>query len=125
MPTLQVAVNGNGVTGVALDKLTQQLAADLNSVSRIAAKPAAGTADAGTKSQFAQDIGILVVSGVFSAATVKAIRDVIVAYVERTKARSVILRRGDSELEITAVSAQELAAVTERLNELFGPAELD
>jgi hypothetical protein len=46
---------------------------------------------------------------------VRAIRDVITAYLARAKARSVTIRRGDVSVELTAQSPADQAELLDRL----------
>ncbi|MGC4854039.1 hypothetical protein ACLQ24_11730 [Micromonospora sp. DT4] len=85
-----------------LDTLTQGFAEDLRAVSRLRVTPASGPAPGpGTKSPEAWELGMLVVGGLFSATTMRAIVQVAIAYTERTRARSITVRSGETELVIT------------------------
>jgi hypothetical protein len=46
---------------------------------------------------------------------VRALRDVIVAYVDRTKVRGVKVRVGNAEVTLTGASASDLAKIIEQL----------
>lgn len=108
-------VGGQGLDARSLDRLTRQLAADLRAAGPFAVRPLPATAGPGGKSGVVEQIGSLLLSGVLSAAGVGAIRDVIVAYLARSNARAVHVRRGDNEVTLDGVSAADLAAVTRQL----------
>ena len=105
-----------------LDELGRQLARDLRAVGRLAVDPVRAEPSRMAKSAVTDEIGYWIVSGLFSAATVRAVRDVIVAYLERTRARAVRVRVGEREVTIEGASATDLTAVTQLLTTLV-PAE--
>lgn len=98
---------GPGATPDQLARQTGSLYRDLRAlgVLRVARKPAA--APAGSMAGAAQEIGVLVVSGAFSAAALKAVSNVLVAYVQRSKARGVEWRIGEESGTYTALSAKD------------------
>jgi hypothetical protein len=107
-------VEADGVTGTRADALTRQLAADVRALHAFRVRTASATAPEGSKST-GHDIATLVVTGVFSAATMQALRDVIVAYVERTKVRGVTVRVGPAEVTVTGASKADLSKIVEQL----------
>lgn len=62
---------------------------------------------------------MLVVSGVFSAATIGALAQVAVAYIGRVNARSVRLRSGEIEIEITGSTRLDDPAVAALLEQIL------
>lgn len=107
------------LTPERLDILTQGIAEDLRAVPRLRVAAASGpVSHPGTKSPEAWELGMLVVGGLFSATTMRAIAQIAIAYIERTRARSITLRSGDTELVITASTRIDdpiLLAAMERL----------
>ncbi|MBX6356354.1 MAG: hypothetical protein IRZ05_10940 [Micromonosporaceae bacterium] len=116
--TVQVIGDDNTAAG-RLDELSRQLAADLRAAAPLAVRPLAMAPPQSVKSGAAEQIGYLVVSGLLSASTIGAIRDVIVAYLARTRARAVRIRRGDREVTLDGASAADLSAVTKQLARLL------
>jgi len=117
-----VDVVGDGTDPVRLDALARQLAEDLRRVAPLRVRPATGPAAAGSKSPTLQQVGAFLISGVFSAVTVRAVRDVVLAFLDRAKAREVHVKVGDREVTVTGASRAELAALTSQLDELLLPA---
>lgn len=115
---MQVIGDDNTAAG-RLDELSRQLAADLRAAAPLAVRPLAMAPPQSAKSGAAEQIGYLVVSGLLSASTIGAIRDVIVAYLARTRARAVRIRRGDREVTLDGASAADLSAVTKQLARLL------
>ncbi|WBB68835.1 hypothetical protein [Micromonospora sp. WMMD812] len=103
MPELVLVVEPEQpIGGERLDALTQGLGDDLRVVTRLQVTPvAAADPGHGTKSPQAWELGMLAVGGLFSATTMRAIAQIAIAYAERTRARSIRIRRGDTELVIT------------------------
>lgn len=119
MTELAVQVIGDETTDPArLDEMSRELARDLHAAGPLAVHPVMVWPPLMSKSSAVEHIGYLVVSGLLSAATVRAIRDVVVAYLARTKARAVRVTVGDREVVLDGVSAADLSAVTKRLTEL-------
>lgn len=102
-----------------LDELGRQLAQDLRAAVALSVRPVEAQLPPLSKSGTAQQIGYLVVSGLLSASTVGAIRDVIVAYLARSRARAVRVKAGDREVTLDGASKDDLAAVTKQLRELI------
>jgi hypothetical protein len=103
MPELVLVVEPEQpIGGERLDALAQGLGDDLRMVPRLQVAPVAATDPvSGTKSAQAWELGMLAVGGLFSATTMRAIAQIAIAYAERTRARSIRIRRGDTELVIT------------------------
>ncbi|MEV0563534.1 hypothetical protein [Dactylosporangium sp. NPDC050588] len=83
----------------AQDEATRLFGAELWRAG-VDAVPVTGPAPEGAKSGAAQTIGQLAVAGVFSAATVTAISQIAVAFINRHAAKRIRLTAGDVELEI-------------------------
>jgi hypothetical protein len=116
--TVQV-IGDEGTDDRRLDELTRQLAGDLRAAGPLAVRPLTAPPPGLAKSGMVEQIGYLVVSGLLSATTIGAIRDVIVAYLARSKARAVRITVGDREVTIDGASAADLSAVTKQLTELL------
>ncbi len=104
-----------------LDELGRQLARDLRAVGHLAVDPVRAEASPTAKSPVTDEIGYWIVSGLFSTTTVRAVRDVIVAYLERTRARAVRVRVGEREVTLEGASTSDLTAVTQLLTTLVPP----
>ncbi|GAA2186615.1 hypothetical protein [Micromonospora lupini] len=89
------------LTAERLDALTQGFADDLRTLPRVRVTPSTTPASGPGKSPEAWELAMLVVGGLFSATTMRAIVQVAIAYTERTRARSITVRSGDTELVIT------------------------
>jgi hypothetical protein len=107
-----------------LERLTSQLAQDLRAIGEISVRPAVGSAPQGGKSATISQVGSLVLSGLLSAAGLNALRDIIVAYLQRSSAHSITLRAGEREVTLTGgAGAKELAAVSKQLQALVSEPE--
>jgi hypothetical protein len=103
-----------------LDALAAGLAEDLRTVRGLRIGNAGSTAVGPGKSPQAWDLGTLILSGVFSAATIGAVAQVLVAYINRSAARSIRLRRGEDEIEIVGSTRLDDPAVIAQLAQLLG-----
>jgi hypothetical protein len=112
--TIVLDIEADGLTGTRADVLSRQLAADIRALRSLDVSRATEPPPDGSKST-GHEIATLVVTGVFSAATVRALRDVIVAYIDRTKVRGVKVRVGKAEVTLTGASASDLAEIIEQL----------
>nr|WP_146218315.1 hypothetical protein [Micromonospora acroterricola] len=103
MPELVLVVEPEQpIGGERLDALTQGLGDDLRTMARLqVTSVAAADPGHGSKSVQAWELGMLAVGGLFSATTMRAIAQIAIAYAERTRTRSIRIRRGDTELVIT------------------------
>ncbi|MFF3854196.1 hypothetical protein [Micromonospora sp. NPDC002575] len=105
-----------------VDQLAGGLADDLRAVRGLRVAYAQSPATTHGKSQQAWELGMLAVGGLFSAATMRTIALIAVAYADRIKARSVRLRRGDRELVITGATKVDDALVAQLVALLADPA---
>jgi hypothetical protein len=104
------------------DENARLLARDLVHVPGLVVDPLrTAVADDGTKSGVVEHVGALVVSGLLSAAGLKAMGDVIVAFLGRDAARSITFRRGDQEVTITGASAKDVADVVGKIDKFLPP----
>lgn len=113
---LQLQVIGDSEN---LDELGRQLAKDLRAIGGLAVHPVHAEPPKLAKSDTVQQIGYWLVSGLLSATTIGAIRDVIVAYLARTRARAVRVKVGDREVTLDGASASDVATVTAQLQSLL------
>ncbi|HEY7048545.1 MAG TPA: hypothetical protein VH373_15100 [Jatrophihabitantaceae bacterium] len=105
-----------------LDEQTRVLADDLRAIGGLAVRPAVAAAQSASKAGATESIGYLIVSGLLSASTVGAIRDVIVAYLARSRGRRIDVQVGDKQVSIEGASASDLSSLTKQLTELVsGP----
>ncbi|MFI6644956.1 hypothetical protein [Streptomyces sp. NPDC050504] len=96
--------------GAAPDQLARQVNSLYQDLRRLGVlRVARKTADApdGSMAGAGQELGVLVLSGAFSAAAIKALGNVLVAYVQRSKARGVEWRIGEESGTYTALSAKD------------------
>ncbi|MEV1143859.1 hypothetical protein [Micromonospora sp. NPDC049799] len=106
-----------------LDAVTRGLTTDLRTVRGVTVRHATTTSAAHGKSPEAWALGMLVVGGLFSATTMRAIVQIVIANADRAKARSIRLRRGDAEVVITGQSRVDDPALVGQLAQLLGAAE--
>lgn len=104
MTRLTLAIDAEGVDGSRLDHLTRTLQADLRATGLVTVTRPRVDAPEHTRSGTGASIGELVVSGVLSASTMSALARVMVAYIKRTSARSVVIKRGEDEYRFTGLS---------------------
>lgn len=108
------------VAAERLDELARGLADDLRSVPGLRVGNAGSTAVGPGKSPQAWELGMLVVGGVFSATTMKAIVQIVIAYTDRAKARSIRLRNGDIEIVVTGASRIDDPALVAQVERILG-----
>ncbi|PWU49655.1 hypothetical protein DLJ46_09035 [Micromonospora globispora] len=104
-----------------IDELTAGLADDLRTVRGLRVAHAQSPAVDHGKSQQAWELGMLVVGGLFSATTMRALAQIAVAYADRIKARSIRLRNGDREFVITGETRLDPRVLQELAQLLGGP----
>ncbi len=98
---------GDGCDARRLDTLTRQLHDDLRLLGRVRVGQPPATPPEGAKTGTAAEIGTLVLSGLLSASTIRAISNVIIAYIRRTGARSVAWQANGREYTFTGLSATD------------------
>ncbi|HEY8371256.1 MAG TPA: hypothetical protein VIL00_00795 [Pseudonocardiaceae bacterium] len=106
------------LTGGTPEELDQQTAAlreellllpDLYRVEHVTT----GRTSEGAKSGLAQHIGTLAVNGILSAATLKAVTDIVLAWINRQTTRSATLEKDGNKLVVEGVSKADLAALVQ------------
>ncbi|MGA8116255.1 MAG: hypothetical protein WCA46_21565 [Actinocatenispora sp.] len=124
MRTVTVELDAGAVRDERLDRLCGELAADLRGVPRLTVRRATVPATEGTKAGVVDSLSTLLVSGTFSVALVRSLRDVLTAFVQRSQARSVTVRHGDVEIQVTGASRADVEHLTARFDALAaGPTE--
>ncbi|MET9497224.1 hypothetical protein [Streptomyces sp. NPDC006552] len=114
MHELELRVDGGAeATPDQLDRHVRALFQDLRRLGALRVERRTRSAPAGSMAGAGHDLAVLVLSGVFSAAGLKAVSDVVVAYVNRSKARSVEWEFDGNKGTFTAVSAKEQQALIE------------
>lgn len=105
--------SGPGATAEQTDRQVRSLYKDLRTLGLLRVER--GTAAAPEKSMagVGHDLGVLVVSGAFSAAALKALSNVVVAFVQRSKARSVEWEIDGHKGSFGALSAKDQQALVE------------
>ncbi|WP_345628645.1 effector-associated constant component EACC1 [Rugosimonospora acidiphila] len=106
-----------GIQPAQLDLMTRELATDIQRYARLAARPVQSTPAPGSKSGSAVDIGSLLLTGVFSASTVKALSSVLKTWIAHRRAGTITIRDGDRKIEIAGGTPKELG---EALSQLTG-----
>lgn len=96
-------------------RLTTVLFQDLRATGLVKVAKAREEAPADAKAGVGSDLAELIVSGVFSAGTVTAVTKIVVAYLERTKARSVTWIDGDKKVVFTGIARDDQKALAEAL----------
>jgi hypothetical protein len=118
MPEVVFSVDaGAGCDGGWLDEITGELADDLRAVGGVSVRPV--DREGGGKSGTAAAIGELVVSGGGLGVAAWAVRDVVRAFLDRTRADSVTIRRGDRKLVIERPTDAQVDQVLDRLEDLL------
>jgi hypothetical protein len=96
-----------------LDQLTRQLFQELSAFGGLSIDRPDGEAPEGAKSGIAATIGELLVRGTLSAGAVTALTSVLVAWIKRTGARSITVKRGTDELTVTGMSARDKRTIVD------------
>ncbi|WP_326837317.1 hypothetical protein VSH64_20885 [Amycolatopsis rhabdoformis] len=105
---LLVRIDGDGASRTTLDRLSTILAGDLRAARVGRVDRATTAADHGTKSGVLPVLGDLTVNGVaVTAATV--LYKTLTAFLDRSKARSVTVKLGDTEVVVNAATKSEVA----------------
>ncbi|HEV7907909.1 MAG TPA: hypothetical protein VGP03_07200 [Pseudonocardiaceae bacterium] len=115
MTEVTLRVDGGDVNDARLHQLTASLLKDLRALGLVKVARGEIDAPAGSKSGTAGQIAELVITGLFSASTISTIGKVIIAYVDRTKARSVTWEESDRKVQFTGMSKADQQALTNLL----------
>ncbi|MFI9509626.1 hypothetical protein [Nocardia sp. NPDC052566] len=102
-----------------LDEVTDELHTDLRAIGGLSVRRATAAAPDGTKSDVVTQIGQLVTSGGTGGIAVWAVRDVILRFLERTRATSITVKKGDREVTIARPTDKQVDKALEQLGELL------
>ncbi|MEU6268408.1 effector-associated constant component EACC1 [Saccharopolyspora shandongensis] len=98
-----------------LENLTQRLLAELRELGAVRVDRVRGRGPDGAKSGAALEIGQLVLSGIFSAATATACAKVLVARFDQAKARRVSIERDGEKVEFDGLTAKDQHLLVEAI----------
>ncbi|MCI2423256.1 hypothetical protein MOQ72_38140 [Saccharopolyspora sp. K220] len=98
-----------------LENLTQRLLTELREVGAVRVDRVRALGADGTKSGAVLEIGRLVLSGVFSAATAAAFAKIMVARFEQAKARRVSIEKDGEKVDIEGLSAKDQHLLVETI----------
>ncbi|MEV6368101.1 hypothetical protein AB0L86_14535 [Micromonospora musae] len=125
MPELSLLIEpSTALPAERVDALAAGLADDLRSVRGLQVAHAQSPTREHGKSQQAWELGMLIVGGVFSATTMRALTQIAIAYADRAKARSITLRSGGNELVITGNTRVDQRLV-DQLAHLMAPSSAE
>lgn len=105
-----LSIDGAGASPQALDRLTTLLVGDLRAARVGRVERCSAPAAQGSKSGLVPLVGELTVSGMASAA-VWLLYKTLTAFLERSKAHSITVKLGATEVKVTAASKGEIAEV--------------
>lgn len=108
---------GDGVSAARFDRLCGDLAEEVRTVRGLAVAVPEIEGTPGAKSGFAQEIGTLIVTGLFSVAGLKAVADIVVACLQRSTIGTATIRIGDVEATMTGLKPEDVPAETAKLIE--------
>lgn len=112
---VKLLVDAGAVDEAELNRLTSSLFKDLRTTGLVKVVRSESESPANSKSGGASQLGELIITGVFSTATIATLGRVITAYIARTRARSVTWQDGDRKVELTGVSKEDQLALVELL----------
>ena len=111
--------SGPGATAEQTDRQVRGLYGDLRTLGLLRVERGTVAAPEESMAGVGHDLAVLVLSGAFSAAALKAVSNVVVAFVQRSKARSVEWEIDGHKGSFGALSAKDqqalVAAVTARI----------
>ncbi|MFJ9038124.1 hypothetical protein ACIRF8_16200 [Streptomyces sp. NPDC102406] len=114
MHELELRVDaGHGATPDQVDRQVRALFQDLRRLGALRVERGTRPAPAGAMAGAGHEIAVLVLSGAFSAATLKAVGNVVVAYVNRSKARAVEWEFDGNKGSFTALSTEAQQALVD------------
>ncbi|GAA2327872.1 hypothetical protein OKJ48_06225 [Streptomyces kunmingensis] len=108
MHELELRVDiGDGAPADQLDRQVRALFQDLRRLGVLRVERRTQPPPAGSMAGAGHDLAVLVLSGAFSAAALKAVSNVVIAYVNRSKARAVEWEFDGNKGSFTALSAKD------------------
>jgi hypothetical protein len=117
MSEVVLTVDAGGRDTGWLDEVTGELADDLRAISGVSVRPV--TAPAEGKSGLVEVVGEVVVSGGGLGVAAWAVRDIVRAFLDRTRAKSVTIRRGNRHLVIERPTDAQVDRVLTELGDLL------
>ncbi|MEV6427348.1 hypothetical protein [Nocardia sp. NPDC051463] len=102
-----------------LDQLADELQQDLRQIRGLAVRKATTSAAPGAKSGALEQIGQLVASGGAIGTTAWAIRDIVIKFLDRTRATSVTVKRGDKEVTIVRPTDGQVDEIVDRIRDVL------
>lgn len=102
-----------------LDELTDELQADLREIRGLVVRRATAAAGDGMKSGALEQVGQLVASGGAIGTAAWAIRDIVIKFLDRTRAGSVTVKNGDREVTIARPSDEQVDKIVDQLRDLL------
>lgn len=112
--------SGPGATAEQTDRQVRSLYGDLRTLGLLRVERKTVAAPAKSMAGVGHDLAVLVVSGAFSAAALKAVSNVVVAFVQRSKARSVEWEIDGQKGSFGALSAKDQQALVEAVTARIG-----
>ncbi|MEV0331134.1 hypothetical protein [Nocardia sp. NPDC050717] len=119
MDGVVLVINSGGRDAEWLDEITGELRADLAEIGGLRVTPVTTAAAGGEKSGAVEQIGQLLLSGGALGTVVWAIRDVSLKFLERSKAESITIKRGDREVTIVRPGLAQVDNVVEKFGDLL------
>jgi hypothetical protein len=114
-----VIATGRGRDPGWLDQVTDELADDLQAIGVTTARRTSVGFERGVKSGTMATFGELVASGGAAGVAAWTLRDIIRAFLERTRAGSVTVRKGDRELTIERPTDGQVDDIVARMEDLL------
>lgn len=105
--------SGPGATAEQTDRQVRSLYGDLRTLGLLRVERGTVAAPEKSMAGVGHDLAVLVVSGAFSAAALKAVSNVVVAFVQRSKARSVEWEIDGHKGTFDALSAKDQQALVQ------------
>ncbi|MET8877726.1 hypothetical protein [Nocardia sp. NPDC004604] len=102
-----------------LDELVDELQTDLREIRGLVVRRATAAAGDGMKSGSLEQIGQLVASGGAIGTVAWAIRDIVIRFLDRTRAASVTVKNGDREVTIARPSDGQVDKIVDQLRDLL------
>ncbi|MEU6097266.1 hypothetical protein [Streptomyces sp. NPDC047079] len=120
-PRLELRIDsGPGATAERTDRQVRSLYGDLKTLGVLHVERGTAPPPPGSMAGAGHDLTVLVLSGAFSAATVKAVSNVVVAFLQRSKARSVEWEIDGTKGAFRALSAEDHHALVEAVTARIG-----
>lgn len=112
--------SGPGATAEQTDRQVRSLLRDLKTLGLLRVERGTAAPPPGSMAGAGHDLAVLVLSGAFSAATLKAVSNVVVAFLQRSKARAVEWEIDGDKGSFSALSAKDQHALVEAVTARIG-----